>query len=245
MLCSANRGELMNREKETTRRQFVSFSFHRVLPEWRRLPLGEREEQRRELAETIHKWCQPDNMRVLTYSLVGMRGDVDLMLWRICYSLGCLQEMASDVRRTRMAGYMETRYSYLSMTRRSEYLINEHEEHPLLRGVVRPGGARYLLVYPLVRTRSWYMLPFEDRQRAVRELLKLYRDFPNTHSHVTYSFGLDSQEFMVAIETDHPDEVVERSMRIREAEASMYVQSDTPVFTCVQGSVEDVLERIG
>jgi chlorite dismutase len=238
---------VMNKEKDAPRRQFVSFSFHRLLPEWRRLPLGEREEHRRELAETIRKWCLPDNMRVLTYSMVGMRGDVDIMLWRICYSLSCLQEMASDVLRTRIGGYLETPYSYLSMTRRSEYLINEQEEnsHSMLRSMVRPGGSRFLFVYPLVRTRNWYLLPFEDRQRAVQELLKLYRDFPQTHVHVTYSFGLDSQDFVIAIETDHPDRLVERTMRIRETESSIYIQSDTPVFSCVQASVEDMLERIG
>ena len=136
----------MERGKETPRRQFVSFSFYHLLPEWRRLPQPERDEQRRDLGEVIRKWCQPDNMRVLTYSTVGMRGDADLMLWRICYSINCLQEMAADVLRTRMGGYLTTPYSYLSMTQRSEYLLNEQEETPFLRGAVRPGGSRYLFV---------------------------------------------------------------------------------------------------
>jgi len=235
----------MERGKETPRRQFISFSFYRVLPEWRRLPWQEREDQRRELAEVIRKWCQPDNMRVLTYSTVGMRADVDLMLWRICYSLDCLQEMAADILRTRIGGYLETRYSYLSMTRRSEYLINEHEETSLLRGAVRPGGSRYLFIHPLVRTRSWSQLPYEDRQRAINELLHFYRDSPQVHVHVTYSFGLDSQDFVVAIETDDPDFLVERSMRLRETESSLYVQSDTPVFSCVRQTVEQALARLG
>lgn len=232
-------------QAETTRRQFISFSFYRVLPEWRRLPFEEREEHRQEFAETIRKWCVPETMRVLTYSLVGTRGDADLLLWRICYSVSCLQEMTSDLLRTRLAGYLETPYSYLGMTRHSQYYIGTEHTDPSLQGVVRPGGSQFLFLYPLVRTRGWYQLPFEDRQRMVREIVGLSRDFPRTHLHVTYSFGLDSQDFLIAAETDHPEEFVERMMRVRELESGPYTQSDTPVFTCVKASVEDMLEKIG
>jgi chlorite dismutase len=234
----------MHMHSESPRRQFVSFSFYRVLPEWRRLPLAEREEHRREFAETIHKWNVPDTMKVLTYSLVGTRSDVDLLLWRICYSVSCLQEMAADLLRTRLGGYVEMPYSYLGMTRRSEYLINP-TENEAMHALVRPGECKYLFVYPLVRTRNWYLLPFEDRQRMVREIVGLNREFPRTHAHVTYSHGLDDQEFLLAVETDHPEDFVERMMRLRELEASPYIQRDSPVFTCVQTGVEDMLEKIG
>jgi chlorite dismutase len=235
----------MNTPKEHPRRQFVSFSFYRALPAWRRLPLQEREEHRREFAETIRKWNMPDTMRVLTYSLVGIRSDADMLLWRICYSVSCLQEMTSDLLRTRLGGYLENTCSFLGMTRRSEYLISQHEEQPALRGVVRPGGCKNLIVYPLVRTRTWYLLAFEDRQRMVQELVQLNRDFPRAQLHVTYSFGLDDQDFVIAIETDHLEEVLDRMMRLRELESSPYTQRDTPVFLCTQASIEDMLERIG
>jgi chlorite dismutase len=215
------------------------------LPEWRRLPLVEREEHRQEFAETLRKWCVPDTMKVLSYSLVGTRGDVDLMLWRICYSVTCLQEMTSDLLRTRLAGYLESPYSYLSTTRHSQYFIGTDEPESSLHGVVRPGGSQYLFLYPLVRMRSWYQLPFEDRKRMVREIVGLSRDFPRTRVHVTYSFGLDNQDFLIAAETDHPEDFVERMIRVRELEAAPYTQSDTPVFTCVKTSVEDMLEKIG
>jgi chlorite dismutase len=153
--------------------------------------------------------------------------------------------MASDLLRTRLGGYIHTPYSYLGMTRHSEYLIGSHETETSLHGVVKPGGCRFLFLYPLVRTRNWYQLPFEDRQRMVREIVSIGRDFPRTRIHVTYSFGLDDQDFLIAAETDYPEDFVERMMRVRELEAAPYVQSDTPVFTCVQTSTEDMLEKIG
>jgi chlorite dismutase len=235
----------MNRPQETPRRQFVSFSFFRLLPEWRRLPLQEREDQRREFAETVRKWNVAETMRVLTYSLVGMRADTDMLLWRICYSASCLQEMSADLLRTRMGGYLESPYSFLGMTRRSEYLISEHERESLLHGVVRPGGCSYLMVYPMVRTRAWYALPFEDRQRMVQEMVRLNHEFPGIHPHVVYSFGLGDQDFVIAVETDQLDQLVDRMMRLYELETSTYIERLTPVFTCVKSTIEDMLERIG
>ena len=234
---------------EGPRRQFVSFSFYRVLPEWRRLPLAEREQHRRELVETVRRWNAPDTMKVLSYSLVGLRADTDFLLWRICYSVACLQEMSSDLLRTRLGGYLEVSYSYLGMTRHSAYQLgdanHEHHHHHEFRGTACPGAGKYLFVYPLVRTQAWYLLPFEDRQRMVSEIVQLGREFPGMHLYVVYSFGLDDQDFMLALETDHPDRYVERVMRMREVEASPYTQRDTPMFTCVQTSLQETLERLG
>src|SRR5512146_193003 len=103
----------MTPQKEAPRRQVVGFSFYKVMPEWRRLPLEEREEQRREFGDAVRKWQVPETMKVLTYSTVGTRGECDFLLWRICYSLECLQEMSADLLRTRLAGYLETPYSFL------------------------------------------------------------------------------------------------------------------------------------
>jgi chlorite dismutase len=236
----------MNSHREGPRRQFVSFSFYRILPEWRRLPLAEREEHRQEFAETIRKWNVPDTMKVLSYSLLGMRPDTDMLLWRICYSVSCLQEMSADLTRTRLAGYLETPYSYLGMTRRSEYPIGEtaRQHHDELRAS-RPGGAKYLFVYPLLRTRAWYLLPFEDRQRMVAEMVRVSHDFPGMFPYVIYSFGLDDQDFVLAVESDEPDQYVERVMRMREIELSPYTQRDTPMFTCVKTSIQEMLELLG
>jgi chlorite dismutase len=236
----------MHETKETHRRQFVSFGFFKVAPEWRRLPFAEREEHRREFAEVIAKWQVADTMKVLTYSTVGIRADTDFMLWRICYSLDCLQEMAADLLRTSLGGYINVTHALLGMTRHSEYAIGaDTTVDRTLKGVIRPGGHRYLIVYPLVRTRSWYVLPFEERRRMVNELIKLSSEFPNTRLNVAYSFGLDEQDFVIAVETDSPDEYQERMMEAKEIDISPFTERDQPKFTCVRVNLEDMLERIG
>ncbi len=233
-------------QEPAPRRQVVSFTFFKVMPEWRRLAQEEREEHRRELADVISRWNIPDQMKVLTYSTVGIRPECDFMLWRICYSLECLQGMQQDVYSTRIAGYLQTPYSYLAMTKRSQYLIGHtHEGQHDSRGVIKPGGFKYAFIYPFIKTRPWYTLPYEERQRMMNEHIRVGHEYPRVRLNTTYSFGLDDQEFVVAFESDHPEDFLDLVMQLRESEASSYTQRDVPVFTCVQCSVEEMLERLG
>jgi len=66
------------------KRQTVGFTFFKVLPEWRRLPAAEKDAHREAFAEVIKRWNQPGRLLTLTYSTVGLRGDCDMVLWRIC-----------------------------------------------------------------------------------------------------------------------------------------------------------------
>ncbi len=46
------------------------------------------------------------------------------------------------------------------MTKRSQYLIgHEHEGQHDSRGAIRPGGQKYIFIYPFWKTRAWYLLP--------------------------------------------------------------------------------------
>ncbi len=232
--------------QDTPRRQIVSFTFLKVQPEWRRLPDTERAAHRREVADIIRRWNVPDQMKVLSYSLVGLRPDCDMMLWRICYSLECLQEMQQQLLSTQMAGYLYIPFSFLAMTKRSQYLIGHvHEGQHDSRGVITPGGYKFAFIYPFVKTRAWYLLPLEERQRMMSEHIRIGHEYPRVRLNTTYSFGLDDQEFVVAFESDHPEDFLDLVMRLRESEASSFTLRDTPIFTCAQMTPEEMLERLG
>ena len=235
----------MTSSKEA-RRQFVSFTFFKIEPAWRRLAASERAEHRREFLDATQRWAQPDTMKILSYSTIGLHADADMMLWRICYSLDCLQEMAASLLRTRLGGYLHTSHNYVGMTRKSVYDMGSADRHEhISSGVLKPGEHKYLFVYPFLRTRQWYLLPFEERQRMVHEITDLQASFPRTQVNVIYSFGIGSQDYIIANETDHPEESMERVMQLRELSAGNYVQSDTPMFTCVRDSMQNVLEKLG
>ncbi|HEU5451834.1 MAG TPA: chlorite dismutase family protein, partial [Terriglobales bacterium] len=180
------------------RRQVVNFAFFKVASEWRRLPAAERAEQRREFSELIQRWRQSEEMVITSYSLAGLRAEADMMLWRVCYSLECLQEFQAELMATALGTYLSLSRSYLATTRHSQYRIGGYDTAQALRC----GGAKYASILPFGKSRQWYQLPFEERQRIVTAYIRNFDDFPRVRLHTLYSLGLDDQEFMIVMESD-------------------------------------------
>ncbi|GIV97257.1 MAG: hypothetical protein KatS3mg057_1914 [Herpetosiphonaceae bacterium] len=228
----------------TGRRQFVKWVFFNVDPAWRGLPADERARGKAAFAEVIGSWSK--RIVVRPYTLVGVRGDCDMMLWLISERLEDFQELHTQLFRTPMAPYLTMPYSYLAMTRRSIYVDRyASEEEVQRRDIIVPGQSKYLFVYPFVKTRAWYMLPLEERQRMMDEHIRLGRKYPDIRLNTTYSFGLDDQEFIVAFEGDEPARFLDLVMELRESEASSYTLRDTPIFTCIATSVKGMLDALG
>ena len=232
-------------QSEEARRQIVTFTFFKVMPEWRRLIAPERAEMRDELASVIKKWTGSNDMTVLTYSSVGLSAKCDFFLWRICYSAECLQSMYAEMMRTGLAGYLVPEHSMLGTTRRSQYKIGKSHYKDAEAGIVKAGGSRYVTVFPYVKSRTWYQLPFEERQRIVREFIGVGEDFPKARMNTLYSFGIDDQDFIVVLESDNLGDFVDAQMRLRETQNSAYTESVTPVFTGIRCTPEEMLERVG
>ncbi len=110
-------------KKEQPRRQYVNFVYYKVDPAWRRLPEEERKRGKYQFIEVVKSY-EPD-MLVIPYSLVGIRGDCDFMLWRISYNLMDFQEMRPGCWRRIWESILTTPYSYLAMTKRSTY-VRDH-----------------------------------------------------------------------------------------------------------------------
>ncbi len=231
---------------KSIKRQVIGFTLYKILPEWRRLPAAERAEHKRLFAETLKRWNQPGRMLSLCYSAVGLRGDVDMILWTISYSVDDLSEMRAQLLATPLGGYLETPYSYLSMTKRSQYLIgHEHEGQADSKGFLRPGGQKYIFLYPFWKTRAWYLLPIEERQRLMNEHIRVGHLYPRVKLNTTYSFGLDDQEFVVAFESNFPEDFLDLVQQLRETEISAYTLKDTPIFTAIRMTPEAMLDRLG
>jgi chlorite dismutase len=230
-----------------TARQYIRYLFYKVRPSWREACTAE---QRAllldELIEVLDHFKQ--RMAVLrAYSTLGTRGDADFLLWMVSERLEDFQELQSAVLKTRLGVYLETPYSYLAMTRRSQYVdkhVHEDGEGEGRRTRIRPTDRKYLFVYPMVKKRPWYRLGQAERQRAMDEHIRVGHEFPRVKINTSYSFGLDDQEFVVAFETDYPGDFLDLVERLRGGEASAYTERETPIFTCVAGSFGEVLGLI-
>ena len=229
-------------------RQHIRFAFYRVRPDWRLRPSAERAADREEVGALVREMGEREGVLVRPYSLVGTRGDADFMLWLVSERLDDLHEFSARLNRLRIAAYLETPYSYFSMTKQSMY-VDKHE-HPKQEGrsnrlVISPTGRKYLFVYPFVKTRAWYRLSSEERQRQMSEHIAMGHRYPSVKINTTYSFGLDDQEFVVAFESDSVADFLDLVQEMRGSEASTHTVRDVPSFTCIAMDIDDVLAAIG
>ena len=246
--------ERIRREQEKSKeREFVRFAFYKVDPSWRRLAPAERERQKTQLTSVVGEAGR--KFMIYSYSLVSTRGDCDFLLWQATRNFEHFHELAAAINNTELGAYLQLTYSYFALTRRSIY-VNKYEEEYLrkygggehldmARIAINPQGSKYLFVYPFVKTRDWYMLPHEERQRMMDEHIRVGHEWPDVKLNTTYSYGLDDQEFVVAFETDFVGRFLDLLMALRVTEASKYTLRDTPSFTCTAMDMAGCLDAIG
>jgi chlorite dismutase len=222
--------------------RFLKYTFFKVAREWRSLPDSEREAARDELAALLTK--NQAVLKLQLFSLVGIRGDADFMILADSATLEPFQELVSVVLATTLGRHLEIPYSYLAMTRQSHY-TRSHKQSGQEGDVAPPEQAKYMFVYPFVKMRSWYGLPFAERQRIMGEHFKVGRKYPKIKINTGYSFGLDDQEFVLAFEGDEPGEFLALVEELRSTEASKYTELETPIFTCVRTDAAQLLRLLG
>ena len=57
-------------------------------------------------------------------------------------------------------------------------------------------------------------------------------------------FGIPG-DFVLAFETDHPQDFLDLVMEMRGSKARPYTLRDTPIFTCVAKPFDEILNEIG
>jgi chlorite dismutase len=224
-------------------RQFVNFAFYRLDPAFRRLADDQKWQARSAFIKAFD--LPREKIICLTYSTVGLKSDCDFLLWRISSNPDVFQEQTQLINKTPLGGYLSTPHSFLSMTKRSMYIDKLDPFHTAeSRTHIVPGKRKYLFVYPFVKTRDWYLLPLSERQAIMDVHIKAGNKYPSVKLNTTYSFGLDDQDFVVAFETDEPKDFLDLVMELRETQSSKFTQRDTPIFTCIQMPMEQVLDQL-
>jgi chlorite dismutase len=222
---------------EMTGRHFVKFTFLKLDPSWRRRDPADRARDKAEFAAACNDFAEDHFMRA--YSLVGTRGDTDLMIRCTAPSLDPIHELHVVLNQSGLMRYADVSHSYLAMTKESVY---SDEPQPL---APREGSDRkYLIVYPLWKKRDWYQLPGEERMRIMRGHIEVGRRYGSIEINTAYSFGLDDQEFVVSFNADDPGEFLDLVQELRGTESSAYTESETPIFTCISASVERALDAL-
>jgi chlorite dismutase len=225
-------------EAEKPQAVFLNFSFFKVDPKWRWLNEIGKEEAAKEFASLVE--VANTKMKVRAYSTVGLREDSDFMIWMISDTIEKTQVMTSKIYTTVLGKYLTPSYVFLSAARPSVYSSKitpgfMTDEQPM----------KYCIVYPFIKSREWYLLPFEERKKMMEEHIAVGRKFPQVRLNTTYSFGIDDQDFMLAFETADLMAFQELIMQLRETQVSKYIVKDTPMIVCVYKGVEDIIKSLG
>ncbi|RYX80543.1 chlorite dismutase [bacterium] len=224
-------------------KQWVSFFFYELDTAFRSLSEQEQTEARAEFAAVIQKY-QESGTIVVPYSTVGLRSGCDFFLWRIDYKLERLQELQVELNRTKLGKHLKAVQSFLSMSKRSTYIDKIDPEHDNVRTRIKPGRGKFIFVYPFVKSREWYLLHPMTRQGIMDEHIWVGNKYPTVKLNTTYSFGVDDQDFVVAFEGDYPEDFVELVQELRETDSSKYTVRDTPFYTGIKGTLEEVLDKL-
>jgi chlorite dismutase len=222
--------------------QYVSYVFFKLDPLWRRMEDSIKKRGREEFHGAIEE--HGGEMLLRSFSLMGLRSDADFMLWRIGYDLDAFERLHGALMNSGLGKYLHVTYSYFALARRSIY-VGEHTPGFENRRYIVPGEGEYLFVYPFVKSRAWYRLPLEERQRMMDEHMRIGRKHYPVKNNTAYCFGIDDYEFILSFEAETPEKFQDLMMELRESEASSYTELDTPIFTCRRRDLAAILDTLG
>ena len=168
-------------ERASQSGQYVTYTFFKARPEWRRLPVEEREAMKDAFADAVEEHAARfDTLNI--YSTTGIRPDCDFFFWKIAQRYGDLGEFGAALNASPLAG-VDGRDLQLPGDDQALHLHERPqgaEDHPeglsVSRGLPVREGA------PLV-----YFLPEEGpASDAMDEHIRVGAGFTTIHNHTTY-----------------------------------------------------------
>jgi len=216
---------------------FFNFSFFKIDPKWRWLADLAKAESAKEVDNVIRN----SGIKFRSYSTLGLRDDADFLFWFAAKSVEVIQDVISKIYLTVFGKYIVPSQVYLSCTRPSIYAKKEKT----VSFVSGNEPKKYVVVYPFIKTREWYLLPREQRQKMMDEHINVSQKYPGVILNTTYSFGIGDQDFMLAFETDVLQDFQNLIMDLRESKVSTYIQQDTPMIVCVKKDIIPLITSLG
>lgn len=179
-----------------------------------------------ELDQLLARWAEQDIVVRGLYDISGMRADADVMTWIHASSADAIQNALRDLRRSELGKVLEVTWSGMAMHRPAEF--NKSHVPSFMLG---KEPKAWVSVYPFVRSYEWYLLPEEERREMLFEHGMMGRDYAGIQSNTVAAFALGDYEWVLALESDDLDEIVDMMRTLRSAKARLHVREEVPFFT--------------
>ena len=210
-------------------------------PAWRRRTDEERHDDGCRFREALAA-SEGQAVRSITYSSVGLEPGVDLLFWRMAPTVDALESGAAGLLRTGLGRWLKVSQSFVGRIGPSQYVRKPTDQEQSLFAGER---SRYLVVYPFTKSTDWYLLSKEARQGVMNEHMRVGHDYPTIRQALAYSFGLDSQDFVVAYETDDLVAFGDLVRALRATESRRSTVSDTPILLGIHRPIDEILALLG
>jgi chlorite dismutase len=173
------------------------------------------------------------------YATVGLKANTTILLWFQADALDTIQNFLNTLLHTDLGKYLAVSYTLFGMARPTQY--SEKSTGHLQTN--RKSG-KYLTIYPFNKTKEWYMLDFDARRKLMGGHVSVGKKYSQIEQVLLYSYGIDDNEFIVSYEMDDLSAFQSLVMELRSDKVRAYTQKDTPIFTCVYKTQEEVLDFI-
>jgi chlorite dismutase len=210
-------------------------------PAWRRRDDADRLRDGAAFADAIGA-LEGSAGRTVSYSSIGLEPGVDVLLWRMAPSVDALETSAAAILRSGLGRWLTVRHALIGRIGPSQYVRKPTEQEQSLFAGER---SRYLVVYPFTKSTDWYLLSREARQGVMNEHMRVGHEYPSIRQALAYSFGLDSQEFVVAYEMDDLVAFSDLVRALRSTESRRSTVSDTPILLGIHRPVGEILALLG
>tara|TARA_B100001245_G_scaffold67222_1_gene46901 strand:+ start:173 stop:688 length:516 start_codon:yes stop_codon:yes gene_type:complete len=161
-------------ESNNNEQYYFNFSFFKVDPKWRWMADLAKEESAKEVENVILN----SGIKFRTYSTLGLRDDADFLFWFASQSIDEIQNVISKLYLTVFGKYIIPSHVYLSCTRPSTYA----RKGTLSSFVVGDEPKKFVVVYPFTKTREWYLLPQEQRQKMMDQHINVSEKYPQVYA---------------------------------------------------------------
>jgi len=180
---------------------------------WKQLTSDERQAAIHEFLSLVEKWQATEDKKEgshAIYTVVGQKADIMFMILRP--TMEELNEIETELNKTKLAEYLVPAYSYVSVVELSNYVSGDGGdpyENPEVRRRLFPilPKTKHICFYPMDKRRqgndNWYMLPMEDRRNLMRSHGMTGRKYAGKVVQViTGSVGFDDYEWGVTLFSD-------------------------------------------
>ena len=221
---------------------YSSFLFLKLQPEFRRLVSNEKIAAKQEF-ENMVAACQ-DKVFLRTYMVSGLRGDTDLLFWRMSDDLPYLQEICARTFSLGAGRYLTPTHSYLGVYKPPEDAVFSPELEFGFLPKDLFGRYRYMLLHPVVKSHTWYEMSDEERAKLLAERAAVVSRHNDIHENFFFSYGLDEQEMIVQREARTLEGLIAATEQLRAQRIKAHTIVDKPVFLCLGRDLREIMDAI-